>query len=123
MASENGPKNEEQKNSPEDELNSDLSDIYSTLRNDAKEIVSDLKGGVVMWREAAGGAAASTGFIIIFILSAFHYNPPSGVEGWAYVIGAGIVAVVLAVTSALGFRRYFQLSRKYKPLFERAARL
>jgi len=114
---------------PDPEENDDkeineLSDIYSILRLDAKAIINDLKGGIVMWREAAGGAAASTGFIIILILTMFHYSPPGqSLESWAYVIGAGLVAVVMTIISVTGFRRYFQLRKKYASLFERARKL
>ena len=74
-----------------------------------------------MWREAAGGAAASAGFILILILTTFHYSPPgNSLEGWAYVVGSAIVALIMSVISAIGFRKYFQLRRKYAPLFEKA---
>ena len=102
----------------------DLSEIYATLRQDAKAIVYDLKGGITMWREAAAGAATSAGFIIILILNMFHFTPPgNSLEGWAYVFFAAAIAVVMAVISAIGFRTYFQLRKKYAPLFERALKL
>jgi len=117
MSSKNPEKHDE-------EEERELADIYSILKQDAKSIIFDLKGGVTMWREAAAGAAASTGFILIFILNAFRYTPPgSSLEGWAYIIGSGIVAVVMAIFSVIGFRRYFHLKRKYKSLFERAEKL
>ena len=101
-----------------------LSEIYSTLRQDAKAIVYDLKGGITMWREAAAGAAASAGFITILILNMFHFSPPgNSVEGWAYILFAAAIASVMAVMSAFGFRTYFQLRKKYAPLFERALKL
>jgi hypothetical protein len=109
----------------EEELDQ-LSDVYSVLKQDAKAIIYDLKGGVVMWREAAGGAAASAGFIIILILMAFRYYPPwtwPSIEGWGYVIVAGVVAAIMAVTSGIGFRKYFALMKKYSPLFERAEKM
>jgi hypothetical protein len=31
----------------------ELSEIYDVLRSDARQIIADLHGGVVMWREAA----------------------------------------------------------------------
>jgi uncharacterized BrkB/YihY/UPF0761 family membrane protein len=105
-----------------DELDK-LSDVYAILRQDAKAIILDLKGGVVMWREAAAGAAASTGFVLILILTAFRFYPPVSIEGWAYVIGSAAVAVVMAIISGIGFRKYFQLKKKYSPLFERAEKL
>jgi hypothetical protein len=102
----------------------ELSDIYSVLKQDAKVIISDLKGGVTMWREAAAGSAASSGFIIILILTAFRFYPPdSSIEGWAYVIGSACVGVIMAFISAFGFRKYFQLKKKYTSLFERARKL
>jgi hypothetical protein len=101
-----------------------LSDIYSVLRQDAKAIVLDLKGGVVMWREAAAGAAASSGFILILILTAFRFYPPGdSIEGWAYVIGSTLVGVAMAFISVVGFRKYFLLKKKYSSLFERAEKL
>ena len=100
-----------------------LSDVYSVLTKDAKSIIFDLKGGVAMWREAAAGAAASAGFIVILILTAFRFYPPSSIEGWAYILGAGALAVIMAVISAFGFRKYFVLSKKYRPLFQKAEKL
>jgi len=110
---------------PEDDQEvSDLSEIYSTLRQDAKAIIFDLKGGIVMWREAAAGAATSVGFILILILTMFHNGSPgNSLEGWAYILGSAAVAAVMAVISAIGFRKYFQLKKKYAPLFERASKL
>jgi len=111
-----------EKTDDEKEVN-ELSEIYDVLKRDAKEIVSDLEGGVAMWREAAGGAAASAGFIIILILTAFHYGMFGGVEFWAYVLGAGAVAVVMVAISAFGFRKYFLLRRRYASLFGKAKKL
>src|SRR5579871_6122151 len=108
-----------EKEEDDDEELGKLSDVYTVLTRDAKAIILDLKGGVVMWREAAAGAAASTGFILILILTAFRFYPPSSLEGWAYVLGAGIVAVIMAFLSFNGFRRYFQLKKKYGPLSPR----
>ena len=102
----------------------DLSEIYSTLRQDAKAIIYDLKGGIIMWREAAYGTATIVGFIIILILTAIKYGPtPNTTEGLVYVIAASITAVAMAVISARGFRKYFRLKKKYSPLFERAKKL
>ena len=102
----------------------DLSDVYSVLREDAKSIIIDLKGGIRMWREAAYGTATIVGFIIILILTAVKYGPtPDTLEGLMYVIAASITAVAMAVISARGFRKYFQLKKKYSPLFERAKKL
>ena len=107
----------------ERELNQ-LSDVYSVLKQDAKSIIRDLEGGVVMWREAAAGAAASAGFILILILTAFRYYPPgSSIEGWTYILGAAILAAVMAGISVNGFRKYFQLKKKYSPLFQKARKL
>ena len=107
----------------EDELEQ-LSEVYSVLRQDAKSIITDLKGGVTMWREAASGAAATVGFIIILILTDFRFYPPgNSIEGWAYVIGSGIVAAIMAAISGIGFRKYFQLKKKYSSLFERVEKM
>lgn len=107
----------------DDEELGKLSDVYTVLTRDAKAIILDLKGGVVMWREAAAGAAASTGFILILILTAFRFYPPNSLEGWGYVLGAGVVAVIMAFLSLNGFRRYFQLKKKYGPLIAKAEKL
>ena len=100
-----------------------LSDVYNILTQDARAIILDLKGGITMWREAAAGAAASAGFILILILTAFRFYPPVSPEGWAYVVGAGAIAAIMALISAMGFRRYFELKKKYTPLFQKAAKL
>jgi hypothetical protein len=109
--------------SDDDEMDR-LTDVYSVLKQDAKSIIMDLKGGVVMWREAAAGAATSAGFIVILILTAFRFYPPgNSLEGWAYIIASSVVAVIMAAISVYGFRRYFQLWKKYTPLFEKAEKL
>ena len=100
-----------------------LSDVYSVLTQDAKTIILDLESGVTMWREASAGSAASAGFIVILILTAFRFYPPESIEGWAYVIGAGMLAVVMSAISANGFRRYFSLKKKYSPLFQKVEKL
>ena len=109
-------------NSDDEREVKELSEIYDVLRNDAKEIVHDLQGGVTMWREAASGAAASAGFITILVLTAFHYGMlgGEGFEFWAYVIMASAVAVVMGFISVVGFRKYFQLKKRYAGLFRRA---
>src|SRR5579872_6586829 len=90
-----------------------LSDAYSVLKNDARSIIADLEGGVVMWREASAGAAASAGFIIILILTSFRFYPSgTSIWGWAYIIGAAALAIVMVAISVNGFRKYFQLTKK-----------
>jgi hypothetical protein len=103
----------------------ELSEIYDVLKNDAKEIVADLRGGVTMWREAAAGAAASAGFIVILILTAFHYGMfgGGGLEFWAYVSGAGVLALMMGGISVVGFRKYYLLRKRYASLFSRAKKL
>ena len=125
MASSGGEDASKRDEEEEEERELDsLSDVYSVLKDDAKSIINDLSGGVTMWREAAGGAAASAGFILILILTAFRFYPPgNSIEGWAYVIGSSIVGLIMAVISAIGFRKYFQLRKKYAPLFEKAKKL
>lgn len=108
----------------DDQEVNDLSEIYSTLRQDAKTIVGDLKGGIVMWREAAAGAATSVGFILIILLTFFHYTPPgTSIEGWAIVSLDLATAAIMSVISAKGFLKYNRLRKKYEPLFERAEKL
>ena len=102
----------------------ELSDVYSVLSQDAKAIISDLKDGVMMWREASAGAAASVGFILILILTALRFYPPgNSIEGWLYVIGSSVIGIIMAFISASGFRKYFQIKKKYSSLFEKAKKL
>jgi hypothetical protein len=101
----------------------ELSEVYEELKSDARQIIVDLQGGVTMWREAAAGAAASAGFIVILILTTFHYTPPNNLELWTYVVGSGIVAVLMGVISVVGFAKYFQLRRRYSGLFSRVKQL
>ena len=100
----------------------ELSEIYDVLRSDAKTIVDDLRGGVTMWREAAGANVAAGGFIIILALTTFHYGPP-GIEGTILITAQAILALVLIGFAAFGFRKYLQLTRRYQGLFERVRKL
>lgn len=52
----------------EDEVK-ELAEIYAVLKQDAKSIITDLEGGVAMWREAAAGAVTAVGFIAIISLT------------------------------------------------------
>jgi hypothetical protein len=102
----------------------ELSEIYDVLRRDAKQIVADLHGGVVMWREAAAGSLTTALFIFILMLTAIHYNMFGGgsqLEG--YLAGTGVIAVVMGSFSVVGFRKYFLLKKRYAGLFSRADRL
>ena len=108
----------------DDEELDKLTDIYTLLRNDAKSIITDLRGGVRMWREAAGASASSAGFIFLLVLTSYRiHSPGNSFEAWAFIIGATIVGFIMLGISLLGFRKYFQLSKKYAPLFDRAERL
>jgi hypothetical protein len=100
----------------------ELSEIYGVLRDDAKTIVNDLRGGVAMWREAAGANAGTAGFLLILALTTWHYGP-SGFEE-TLLIGAQLVlAGVMLGFATLGFRKYFRLVRKYQGLFKKAEQL
>ena len=100
----------------------ELSEIYGVLSNDAKTIVNDLRGGVAMWREAAGANVATAGFLFILALTTWHFGP-SGLEG-TFLIGAQLVlAAVMLGLAILGFRKYFRLVRKYQGLFKKAEQL
>jgi hypothetical protein len=100
----------------------ELSEIYGILRDDAKTIVNDLRGGVAMWREAAGANVATAGFLFILALTTWHYGP-SGLEG-TLLIGAQLVlAAVMLGLAIFGFRKYFRLVRKYQGLFKKAEQL
>jgi hypothetical protein len=100
----------------------ELSEIYNDLRNDAKSIVMDLRGGVTMWREAAGANVASAGFILILALTTWHYGP-SGLEGTILIVAQLVLAAVLLGFAVFGFRKYFRLVRKYQGLFKKAEQL
>jgi hypothetical protein len=100
----------------------ELSEIYDVLRSDAKKIVNDLRGGVVMWREAAGANLAAAGFITILALTTFRYGP-SGFEGTVIFAAELILAAVMAGLAAFGLRKYFTLTRRYQGLFQRAEKL
>jgi len=100
----------------------ELSEIYKELRGDAKTIVQDLKGGVAMWREAAGANVASAGFILILALTTWHYGP-SGLEGTILIVAQLVLAAVLLGFAVFGFRKYFRLVRKYQGLFKKAEQL
>ena len=91
----------------------ELSEIYEELRGDAKTIVQDLKGGVAMWREAAGANVASAGFILILALTTWHYGP-SGLEGTILIVAQLVLAAVLLGFAVFGFRKYFHLMKKYQ---------
>jgi hypothetical protein len=110
---------------PEDDQEvKELSEIYDVLRSDAKQIIADLQGGVVMWREAAAGSLTTCLFIVILILTAIHYNEfGGGSELQAYVAGAGVIAVVMGAISVVGFRKWLILRRRYAALFSRAKKL
>lgn len=103
----------------------ELSEVYEVLKSDARSIILDLQGGVTMWREAAAGALASAGFIVILILTFFGtaaaQEPP-----WESTLTLGFyvtMAVLMSAIAVWGFRRYFQLRRKYADLFRRAKSL
>lgn len=106
-----------------------LADIYDLLKGDAKQIVVDLEGGVAMWREAAAGAFASAGFLVILAFTSF--NPSSGnpLNFWGtvgrdlYLVLAAVLTVTMLGFGVYGFRKYYQLRRKYAGLFSRAAKL
>ena len=104
----------------EDDLN-ELADIYSVLKSDAKTIVADLQGGVTMWREAAAGAIASAGFIVILTLFYLQFNTePIAELRWATLAFFIGMAIVMGFIGVVGFKKYFELRRKYASLFEKA---
>ena len=100
----------------------ELSEIYGVLRDDAKTIVNDLRGGVAMWREAAGANVATAGFLLILALTTWHYGP-SGMEGTVLMGAQLVLAAVMLGFAAFGFRRYFHLARKYQGLFKKVEQL
>lgn len=100
----------------------ELSEIYDVLADDAKQIVDDLKGGVRMWREAAGANLAVAGFVLILALTNYHYGL-GGVEGTAIIVSELVLAALMLCLAAVGLRKYFRLARRYEGLFERAKKL
>ena len=100
----------------------ELSEIYGVLSDDAKTIVNDLRGGVAMWREAAGANIATAGFLFILALTTWHYGP-SGLEGTLLVGAQLTLAAVMLGLAIIGFRKYFRLVRKYQGLFKKAEQL
>ena len=107
----------------QEELGS-LSDIYDVLKHDAKAIVTDLRAGVTMWREAAAANLAAAGFLLILALTTFEKIGGVGFsEGTALIAAQIVLAFVLIGFAIVGFRRYFQLRRKYAGLFARAEKL
>lgn len=110
--------------SDDKELN-ELSEIYETLKGDAKNIIHDLKGGVKMWREAAGANIAAGGFLLLHALTSYRLfsNPSFTSEGGLIILAEVTLAAVLFGIAAKGFSKYFSLKKKYSSLFERAAKL
>jgi len=108
--------------SDDDSEVAELSEIYDVLKSDARQIIHDLKGGVVMWREAAGANVAVAGFVIVLALTSINYGP-GGLEGDAVRLGYLIIAAVSIYSAVVGFRKYFRLTRRYQRLFERAKKL
>lgn len=107
----------------QEELGS-LSDIYDTLKQDAKTIVADLHGGVVMWREAAGANLAAAGFLLILTLTTYGKLTAGGFgEGTVIFASEIALSLVLIGYALFGLRRHMQLRRKYAGLFERAKKL
>ena len=107
----------------QEELGS-LSDIYDVLRQDAKTIVADLRGGVMMWREVAGANLAAAGFLLILALTTYERFGAAGLGEATILIAAQVVlAFVLVGLAFVGLRRYLQLMRKYAGLFNRAKKL
>ena len=100
-----------------------LSDIYKTLKGDAKEIIHDLEKGVVMWREAAGANVAAAGFLLILALTSYRLLSYNTGEGLAIVIAEVALAGLLLGYAGIGFRKYFRLRSRYTSLFEKAKRL
>jgi len=101
-----------------------LSEIYDALTHDAKAIVRDLNGGVRMWREAASANASAAGFLLILALTTYRlYNPTGFTEIGIIITAMVLLGFVLVGYSVLGFRRFFQLRRKYAGLFARAKML
>ena len=118
-------KKDDNKNNGDGDLGR-LSDIYATIKQDAKTIIDDLNDGVIMWREAAAGATASAGFLVIIILFYLRYSwslEPLIIVRWLTLGLFLVMAVVMAYIGIAGFAKYFQLRRKYSGLFEKAKKL
>lgn len=100
----------------------ELSEVYDVLKKDARGIILDLQGGVTMWREAAAGALACAGFIIIITLD-FLGSAATREPAWESALTLafyGVMGVLMSAIAVWGFSRYFRLRRKYAGLFKRA---
>ena len=75
-----------------------------------------------MWREAAGANVAVAGFVIVLMLSTVTFGPV-GTEGLILRLAYLAVAIVSIYYAVIGFRKYFQLRRRYSGLFARAKKL
>ncbi len=109
-------------NSDDEKEVKELSEIYDTLRSDAKQIIHDLKGGVMMWREAAAANVAIAGFVAVLAITSITYGP-GGLEGYAIRFAWIIVGAVSMYYAVSGFTKYFRLRKRYAELFAKARKL
>ncbi|HEY6282689.1 MAG TPA: hypothetical protein VIW22_02055 [Nitrososphaerales archaeon] len=109
-------------NSDDEKEVKELSEIYDTLRSDAKQIIHDLKGGVMMWREAASANVAIAGFVAVWAITSITYGP-GGLEGYAFGFAWIIVVAVSTYYAVSGFKKYFRLRKRYAELFAKARKL
>lgn len=109
-------------NSDDEKEVKELSEIYDALKVDAKQIIHDLKGGVLMWREAAAANVAVAGFVAVLAATTAFYGP-GGLEGIAIRIAYILVAAVSLAYAVSGFKKYFRLRRRYAALFAKARKL
>ncbi len=101
----------------------ELSEIYDVLTSDAKTIVTDLRGGVAMWREAAAASIAAAGFVLILALSDVRSWSPLGTEAEPLIVALVALAAYMLGLGVFGLRKYLSLSKRYRGLFERAKKL
>ena len=100
----------------------ELSEIYDVLKNDAKRIILDLQGGVMMWREAAAANVAIAGFVAVLAITSITYGP-GGLEGYAIRFAWILVGAVSIYYAVSGFKKYFRLRKRYAELFAKARKL
>jgi len=108
--------------SDKDEL-LNLSEIYENLRKDAKSLTKDLLEGVELWRSYGGMllCVSVLGFFLA-LLSLDHELLSFGL-----MLVETFAALTIGIAGAVGYfmtlRKYSNLRKKYKALFEAAKRM
>lgn len=106
----------------EDEIE-DLSIVYGILRKDMKLMITDLNNGVSMWK--MGSILMACLAVLGFFLAWVFINPRVLEVPLIYI--SSLAGVVVGLASSLGtaitYRKYKSLRRKYSRLFEIVSKL